>query len=76
MKTFAQEMKDRLDDYERRANAVGGNMTQICKNTAIARATVVRWKERPPQSITKLDEIAAEVVRLEKAHAANKTAAS
>lgn len=70
MTTFAEEHARRLADIERRAKAVGSNITQVCKNTRIARATYERWVQHPPQSITKLDELEAEVVRLEQAAAA------
>jgi hypothetical protein len=63
--TFAAEMHARLEDMEKRAKAVGSNMTQVTKNTGIARATYERWMTRPPQSVTKLDEMDAEVMRLE-----------
>ena len=71
MTTFAQEHARRIKALEERAKAAGSNMTQVCKATAIARATYERWVQRAPQSITKLDELEAEVTRLEvAAHAA------
>lgn len=66
-RTFAEELGLRLQDMEARAKAVGSNMTQVCKNTEIARATFERWQDRPPQSVTKVDELEAEVQRLEEA---------
>lgn len=65
MKTFAQEMADRLADMEKRAKAAGSNMTQVCKATGVARVTYERWRQRAPQTIKKLDELEAEVARLE-----------
>jgi len=65
MTTFAQEHKRRLTALEARAKAAGSNITQVCKATGIARATYERWVERSPQTITKLDELEAEVSRLE-----------
>lgn len=65
MTTFAQEHKRRLESLEARAKAAGSNITQVCKATGIARATYERWVERSPQTITKLDELEAEVARLE-----------
>lgn len=65
MTTFSEEHKARINALEARARAAGSNMTQVCKTTRIARATYERWLERPPQSITKLDELEAEVARLE-----------
>lgn len=75
MPTFAQEHSRRVADIESRAKAVGTNMTQVCKTTGIARATYERWVSRPPQSVTKLDELEAEVARLE-AEAAKQPAAA
>ena len=64
--TFSAEHKARVAAFAARAQAVGTNMTQVCKTTRLARATYERWLERPPQSITKLDELDAELTRLEK----------
>lgn len=63
---FADEMKARLKDMEARAKAVGSNMTRVTKNTEIARQTFERWMVRAPQSVRKLDEMEAEVQRLER----------
>lgn len=74
MTTFAEEHARRLKDIEARAKAVGSNITQVCKKTRIARATYERWVQHPPQSITKLDELEAEVARLEREAAEKQTA--
>lgn len=76
MTTFSEEHARRLKDIEARAKAVGSNITQVCKNTRIARATYERWVQHPPQSITKLDELEAEVVRMEQSAAAKENAQS
>lgn len=65
MSTFAKAFADRLKSIEERAKAAGSNMTQVCKTTGVARATYERWGHRPPQTIVKVDELEAEVVRLE-----------
>lgn len=70
--TFSQEHAKRIAALEPRVKAAGSNITQACKNTGIARATYERWVQRPPQSISKLDELEAEVSRLEKLAAAPK----
>ncbi len=75
MTTFAQEHKRRMQALEARAKAAGSNITQVCKATGIARATYERWVERSPQTITKLDELEAEVSRLEAAALAAAAAA-
>lgn len=69
MTTFAEELQNRLSNIEKRAKATGSNITQVCKKTGIARATYERWRERAPQSISKVDELEAEVQRLEAAAA-------
>jgi enamine deaminase RidA (YjgF/YER057c/UK114 family) len=66
MTTFAEAFTERLQNIERRAKAAGSNMTQVCKITGVARATYERWNHRPPQTIAKVDELEAEVVRLER----------
>lgn len=72
MTTMAQEMKNRLQDIERRAKAVGSNVTQICKNTGITRTTFERWRDSPlpPQTIKKIDELEAEVLKQERLYVA------
>ncbi len=68
--TFSALMADRLQEIERRAKAVGSNVTQVCKATGIARATYERWRNRAPQTVAKVDELMAEVERLEREAAA------
>jgi len=70
MTTFSQELQNRLTSIESRAKSAGSNFTQICKKTGIARATVERWRYRAPQSVSKVDELEAEVARLEAEKAA------
>lgn len=65
MTTFTDAFSQRLKDIERRAKAAGSNMTQICKSTGVARATYERWRSRAPQTVAKVDELEAEVIRLE-----------
>lgn len=65
MTTFSDAFAEKLEEIERRAKAAGSNMTQVCKATGVARATYERWGHRPPQTIAKVDELMAEVERLE-----------
>lgn len=67
MTTLAESFSTRLRELEARAKAAGSNLTQVCKKSGIARATVERWMDRPPQTITKFDEIEAVVSQLEAA---------
>ena len=64
--TFTEEQRVRLVDIEKRAKNAGSNITQVCKNTGIARATYERWMQRAPQSVTKMDELEIEVSRMER----------
>lgn len=74
--TFAEDHARRIAALEPRLKAVGSNITQACTNTGIARATYERWCRRPPQSISKLDELEAEVARLERVAKATAEAVS
>lgn len=65
MSSFSDSFVERLKAIEARAKAAGSNMTQVCKKTGIARATYERWMHRAPQTVAKVDELEAEVVRLE-----------
>jgi uncharacterized protein YjcR len=65
MSTFEQTFQDRLVNIEARAKAAGSNLPQLCQRSGIARATVERWVQRAPQTITKVDELEAEVVKIE-----------
>lgn len=65
MTTFAAEMATRLKAIQTRAEAAGSNITQVCKRSGIARATYERWIQRAPQTVTKVDELEAEVARIE-----------
>ena len=67
MTTFSSAFTEKLKEIERRAKAVGSNMTQVCKTTGVARATYERWHHRPPQTVAKVDELEREVERLEAA---------
>jgi hypothetical protein len=67
MNTLSDAFVHGLQDLERRAKLAGSNMTQVCKNTGVARATFERWLHRAPQTIEKYDELQAEVIRLEQA---------
>lgn len=67
MTSFSETFAEKLKEIERRAKAVGSNMTQVCKATGVARATYERWNHRPPQTVAKVDELMEEVERLEQA---------
>ena len=75
MSTFTAEYTRRLLAIEARSKAVRSNMTQVCKNTGVARPTFERCVKRAPQSITKVDVLEQEVERLEREHAERLAAA-
>lgn len=68
--SFSEEFSARLKDLERRAKAAGSNITQICKRSGVSRATYERWCFRPPQTVAKVNDLEAEVERVEREAAA------
>lgn len=69
--TLSNEFSRRVLALEARAKAAGTSMSRICNTTGIvARATYERWRVCVPQNIRALDELEAEVQRLEKEAAA------
>lgn len=71
--SLSEQMQQGLRDMEARAKAAGSNMTQVCKNTGVARVTYERWKQRPPKTVQLYDTLEAEVSRLERDAAARAT---
>ncbi len=63
--TLTEIFNARLSNFEKRAKAVNSSVTEVCRNTGIARATYERWGFRPPGSVTKFDQLEAELARLE-----------
>ncbi|CAH1654968.1 hypothetical protein CHELA1G11_10869 [Hyphomicrobiales bacterium] len=64
MTTFTEVFQARLEAIEKRAEANGFTMTDLCRKTGVARATPDRWRERAPQSVAKVDVLEAELDRL------------
>ena len=64
-KTLAQEFKERTADILARAKQGEISLNQICRGAGAARATPDRWAIRVPKSITLVDDIEAELTRLE-----------
>lgn len=71
-KTFEVEFQARLANIKQRAEEAGVSLTSICRETGVARATPDRWLANTPNTIKLLDKLEAEVVKAEKAAAANK----
>ena len=64
--TFAQVFKERMESLEEDAKSVGINLTTICEEANISRATPDRWRRRIPKTIMLVDEMEAVVARLKK----------
>lgn len=68
-KPFNLQFSDELDDIERRLHAIGRNATQLCNETGTSRATLNRWKTRPPKTIKIIVEFQRVLDRWEEEHA-------
>lgn len=55
--TFESEFQRRVEDIKARATAVGSSITELCKETKIARATPDRWSARTPKTILLVDQL-------------------
>ena len=63
--TFTDVFKARIDKMETDARLAGLNLTTICKEAGISRATPDRWKKRPPKTVeivTQMEAIVAQHV--------------
>lgn len=65
--SFSAAFSARIDNLIQRSKAAGLNVTKLCKETGIARATPERWIKRPPLSIQLVDKMEEAVVRAEQA---------
>ncbi len=71
-KTLTQEFQERTADILARARKNDISLNQICRGAGAARATPDRWTLRVPKSITLVDDIEAELTRLEQLQAQEK----
>jgi hypothetical protein len=55
--TFEAVFRQRVAKIEADARAVGLNMTSICKDAGISRATPDRWKRGTPRTIEIVDQM-------------------
>ena len=62
---FSEIFQARMADIERRLYQAGSTVTEICANVGVARATPVRWKRRLPKTIQLVDQLEAEVEKIE-----------
>lgn len=56
-KNFETVFRDKLDEIEERAREAGINMSVICREAGIGRATPDRWKRQIPKTIKLVAEM-------------------
>lgn len=54
---FTQVFRDRLDQLEKDALAVGLDFTKICRATGVSRSTPDRWKRKVPKTVALIAEM-------------------
>ncbi len=67
MANFEQDFFAALDKLEVDAKAVGLNLTSICKETGVSRATPGRWRREVPMTVQLLKQMQAVVAKKEAA---------
>lgn len=50
-KNIEQVFRESLDELKEDAESVGMNLTSVCHEAGVARATPDRWKKQPPKTI-------------------------
>lgn len=60
-KNFQEVFYRYLDDMERRAHAVGLTLTDMCRESNVARATPDRWRKSVPLTIKNMCDLEAVV---------------
>ena len=55
-----------LNDIEHRAHAVGLTMTDLCRESGVARATPDRWRKNLPKTIQNVCDLEAIVIKSER----------
>lgn len=58
-KNFREVFYRYLDDLERRAHAVGLTLTDLCRESKVARATPDRWRKSLPKTIQNVCDLEA-----------------
>ncbi|NCE85273.1 hypothetical protein [Pseudomonas sp. Q1] len=64
-KNFQEVFYRYLDDMERRAHAVGLTLTDLCRESKVARATPDRWRKSLPKTIQNVCDLEAIVKNAE-----------
>lgn len=57
--TYTEDFKKRIEKIEVEAKATGQNLTSICKEAGISRATPDRWKKSVPKTIAIITHLEA-----------------
>lgn len=70
--TYVDEFKARVAKLETDANAAGTNLTEICREAGVSRATPDRWRKKPPKTVT----LIAKLETIVKKHAERAAASS
>ena len=68
MANFEKDFFAALDQLEVDAKAVGLNLTSICKETGVSRATPGRWRREVPMTVQLLRQMQDVVVSYLKRH--------
>lgn len=58
--TFTDDFRARIDALETKAHKVGLNLTEVCRQAGVSRATPDRWRRETPKTIalvTSMEEI-------------------
>ena len=64
-KPFSLVFQERVDDIYRRAESAGVSVTALCRGAETARATPDRWRKRLPKTVTLVDDLEAELAKIE-----------
>jgi|GEM_PF-2840361 len=57
---------DKLDEVQRRAERIGSNLTDVCREANISRATPNRWRREIPNTLEALVKMEEYVAGLER----------
>jgi hypothetical protein len=62
---FTEVFNNALDELEKEAHSVGLNLTILCRETQISRATPDRWRRHVPKTVAIMTEM-QEVINAER----------
>jgi transposase-like protein len=62
-RTFADDFKDRITKLERDALDAGLNLTEVCRQAGVSRATPDRWRRKTPKTISLVSRMEQIVAR-------------